>query len=118
MRYLIVLPTLYERDSCGTFQAAVSPLAPVKDPAEKTIPKKYRDGRVILVNDDWNTFEHVITALVKCVPGLGIDEAGQLAYQAHSEGSSVVYKGHPEVCEMVASQLRSEGLTAHSDEGE
>jgi ATP-dependent Clp protease adaptor protein ClpS len=113
-----VLPTLYGRDHRRLFQASVTPLAPVKDPAEKTIPKKYRDGRVILVNDDWNTFEHVIMALVKCVPGMGVDEAGQLAYQAHSEESAVVYKGHPEVCEMVASQLRAEGLTAHSDEGE
>ena len=74
--------------------------------------KPYPNYRVILINDDHNTFEHVVKALKRHIPGMSEDKAQKLAVKAHNEGSAVVWRGPKEVAEMYYELLKSEGLTA------
>jgi ATP-dependent Clp protease adapter protein ClpS len=59
---------------------------------------------VILLNDDWHTFEEVIAQLMlatACAP----EQAAQIAWDAHNNGEAVCYSGPRERCEHVASVL-------------
>ena len=41
---------------------------PVLDP--KTTRKKYPEARIIVLDDNFNTFEHVANCLVSIIPGI------------------------------------------------
>lgn len=73
--------------------------------------KPYPNYRVILLNDNHNTFEHVETCLLKHIPGMSSAKARQLALKTHNEGLAVVWIGPKEVAEMYYELLKSEGLT-------
>jgi len=49
--------------------------------------------KLILWNDDFNTFEHVIACLVKFLKKTA-EEAADIAYTVHNEGKCVVLEGH------------------------
>ncbi len=74
--------------------------------------KPYPNYRVILINDDHNSFEHVERCLVKHIPGMGSDRAHQIALKVHHDGSATVWIGPKELAEMYYELLKSEGLTA------
>jgi ATP-dependent Clp protease adaptor protein ClpS len=82
-----------------------------KDPKLGEV-KPYPDYRVVLINDDHNTFEHVAKCLKKHIPGMSDDRAWKLTLQVHNEGSAVVWRGPKEVAEMYYELLKGEGLTA------
>jgi ATP-dependent Clp protease adaptor protein ClpS len=67
--------------------------------------------RVIVLNDDHNTFEGVAFALSSALPGVTYDRGMQLANRIHSSGQAVVWSGHREQAELYWSQLRGFGLT-------
>lgn len=73
--------------------------------------KPYPNYRVVLVNDDHNSFEHVEKCLSKHVPGMSMDKARRIALQVHNEGSAIVWSGPKELAEMYYELLKSEGLT-------
>jgi ATP-dependent Clp protease adaptor protein ClpS len=73
--------------------------------------KPYPNYRVILLNDDHNTFEHVAKCLQKHIPAMSEIKAWKLAQQVHTQGSAVVWVGPKEVAEMYYELLKSEGLT-------
>lgn len=59
---------------------------------------------VILLNDDWHTFDEVILQLIKatkCNPR----RASEIAFEVHNNGEAVCYSGPKERCEHVASIL-------------
>lgn len=68
-------------------------------------------ARVVVLNDDHNTFEGVALALARVIPG--VDPAGglQLAARIHHEGRACVWEGQLEVAELYWEQLRALGLT-------
>jgi ATP-dependent Clp protease adaptor protein ClpS len=68
-------------------------------------------ARVVVLNDDHNTFEGVAAALARVVPG--VDYAGglRLADRIHREGRAEVWSGSLEVAELYWQQLRDIGLT-------
>jgi ATP-dependent Clp protease adapter protein ClpS len=59
---------------------------------------------VILLNDDWHTFDEVIIQLIKAT-GCSPEKALEIALEAHNEGEAVCFTGHKERCEHVASIL-------------
>lgn len=59
---------------------------------------------VILVNDDWHTFEEVILQLMKAT-GCSIEKAQEITWKVHTEGEAVCYSGPRERCELVAAIL-------------
>jgi ATP-dependent Clp protease adaptor protein ClpS len=69
------------------------------------------DWRVIVRNDNHNTFEHVAQTLARVIPGVGLDQGHRIAGQIHSSGQAIVWSGPREPAEHYWEQLDSAGLT-------
>jgi ATP-dependent Clp protease adaptor protein ClpS len=67
--------------------------------------------RVIVKNDDHNTFEGVAFALAQTIPGVDYDKGMALANEIDSTGLAIVWSGHRELAELYHSQLEAYGLT-------
>ena len=72
---------------------------------------RYPQARVIVLDDDVNTFEHVVECLCKIVPGMNTDRAWALARRIDGEGSAEVWCGPLEQAELYHQQLGAQGLT-------
>jgi ATP-dependent Clp protease adaptor protein ClpS len=70
-----------------------------------------RPWRVIVLNDDHNTFQGVAFALSSVLPGLSYDKGMALANRIHSTGQAIVWSGEKEPAELYWGQLRDHGLT-------
>jgi ATP-dependent Clp protease adaptor protein ClpS len=68
-------------------------------------------ARVIVLNDDHNTFEGVAAALARVLPGVDYARGMSFANAIHSEGRAEVWSGSLEVAELYWQQLRDSGLT-------
>jgi ATP-dependent Clp protease adaptor protein ClpS len=68
-------------------------------------------ARVIVLNDDHNTFEGVAFALSHVLPGVGYDRGMELANRIHNRGLAIVWTGHVEQAELYWQQLKDFGLT-------
>jgi ATP-dependent Clp protease adaptor protein ClpS len=68
-------------------------------------------ARVIVLNDDHNTFEGVAVALAQVVPVIDLRAGLRFAQKIHVEGRAVVWSGGLEVAELYWEQLASMGLT-------
>jgi ATP-dependent Clp protease adaptor protein ClpS len=67
--------------------------------------------RVIVRNDDHNTFDHVARTLARFIPGVSIERGHEIANVIHTAGRAVVYTGHQEAAEHYWEQLKGAGLT-------
>ena len=67
--------------------------------------------RVIVLNDNHNTFDGVASALARVVPGVSLDQGYAIADQIHNAGRAVVWTGPKEPAEHYWEQLRDAGLT-------
>jgi ATP-dependent Clp protease adaptor protein ClpS len=67
--------------------------------------------RVIVLNDDHNTFDGVAAALARYIPGVTLDQGYALADQIHTSGRAIVWSGQKEQAELYWEQLRDAGLT-------
>ncbi len=67
--------------------------------------------RVIVLNDDHNTFDGVAHALAAVLPGVGFEQGMSFANRIHSSGRAIVWSGHKEQAEHYWEQLRGHGLT-------
>jgi ATP-dependent Clp protease adaptor protein ClpS len=66
--------------------------------------------KLILWNDDFNTFEHVIHCLIKHLD-YSDSEAESIAWTVHNEGKCTVLEGTYTEVEVYRKILKSEGLT-------
>jgi ATP-dependent Clp protease adaptor protein ClpS len=67
--------------------------------------------RVIVRNDDHNTFDHVARAISRTVPGVTLDQGYAIADRIHNSGQAIVFSGHKELAEHYWEQLHAAGLT-------
>lgn len=67
--------------------------------------------RVIVLNDNHNTFDGVANILSKYIPGISLERGYQVAEQIHRSGQSIVWSGQQEIAELYWEQLKSAGLT-------
>jgi ATP-dependent Clp protease adaptor protein ClpS len=67
--------------------------------------------KVIVRNDDHNTFDHVAATLNRVVPGVTLDQGYALAERIHNGGLAIVWSGHREAAEHYWELLRDAGLT-------
>jgi ATP-dependent Clp protease adaptor protein ClpS len=67
--------------------------------------------RVIVRNDDHNTFDHVARTLARFIPGITLKRGMEIANVIHASGRAVVYSGHQEAAEHYWEQLKGAGLT-------
>ena len=70
-----------------------------------------RPWRVLVRNDDHNTFQGVAFALASVIPGVTYERGMQLANRIHSTGQAIVWSGHKELAELYWRQLEGFGLT-------
>jgi len=81
----------------------------VLDP--KTTKNKYPEARIIVLDDNFNTFEHVANCLVTIIPGMSEKRSWGLAVEVDREGLAEVWRGPLEQAELYHQQLISKGLT-------
>lgn len=84
-------------------------LAPEK--TRQVTRKPYPNYKIIVLNDDFNTFQHVAECLMKYIPNMAKDRAWELTHQIHNEGQAIVWVGPLEQAELYHSQLSRAGLT-------
>ncbi len=90
--------------------ATASPtIAPEK--TRQTTRQPYPNYKIIVLNDDVNTFQHVAECLMKYIPNMVSDRAWELTHQIHNEGQATVWVGPLEQAELYHSQLSRAGLT-------
>jgi len=87
----------------------------ISNPSQAAVKERLRQpyphGRVIVLDDDVNTFQHVVEALVRHLPAMTPDRAWALAHQIDGQGSAVVWSGPLEQAELYHQLLQAEGLT-------
>ena len=69
------------------------------------------EWRVIVLNDDHNTFDHVASTLARVIPGASLEAGYRFAEQIHSGGQAIVWSGQKEPAELYWEQLDRAGLT-------
>ena len=67
--------------------------------------------RVIVRNDDHNTFDHVAVTLAHTIPGVSVDQGYAIADTIHNAGQAIVWSGMKEPAELYWEQLADAGLT-------
>ncbi len=67
--------------------------------------------RVIVRNDNHNTFDHVAQTLTNVLPGVSLDRGHQIADQIHNSGQAIVWTGPREPAEHYWAELEAAGLT-------
>ena len=72
---------------------------------------KYPEARIIVLDDSFNTFQHVANCLLNTIPGMSEKKAWDLTIKIDKSGSAVVWRGNLEQAELYHEQLVSEGLT-------
>lgn len=70
--------------------------------------------KLILWNDDFNTFDHVIHCLIKYL-SYSEEEASKIAMQVHVKGKCVILEGPFSELEVYRKILKSEHLTVSID---
>lgn len=89
--------------------AAAPTVAPER--STQVTQKPYPSYKVIVLNDDFNTFQYVAECLMKYIPEMTSDRAWELTNQVHYEGQAIVWVGPQEQAELYHQQLRRAGLT-------
>ena len=81
----------------------------VLDP--KNAKAKYPEAKVIVLDDSFNTFQHVANCLITIIPGMSERKAWELTIKVDKIGSAEVWRGNLEQAELYYEQLVSKGLT-------
>jgi ATP-dependent Clp protease adaptor protein ClpS len=91
---------------------SVAPTTPTRRRPTRSRGGGTRDSwRVIVLNDDHNTFEGVAFALASVLPGVSFERGMELANRIHTSGRAIVWSGHREAAELYWSRLDDLGLT-------
>jgi ATP-dependent Clp protease adaptor protein ClpS len=67
--------------------------------------------RVIVRNDNHNTFDHVAQTLAGTIPEISVEKGYRLAEKIHNTGLAIVWSGHKELAEHYWACLSEAGLT-------
>ena len=78
---------------------------------QKKSKAKYPEARVIVLNDNFNTFQHVANSLLTIIPGMSEKKAWELTIKVDKTGLAEVWRGNLEQAELYYEQLVSKGLT-------
>lgn len=105
------MPEAAQIEEAGGAAAAVLD-APAKKPEKtKRKPEKLPPFKVLLHNDDVNSFEHVIAAILK-VTTLTPQEALIRTLEAHETGVALLLTTHKERAELYTEQFATFQVTA------
>ena len=85
--------------------------SPITDLVPKKSKEKYPEGMVIVLDDSFNTFQHVANSLLTIIPEMTEKRAWNLTIKVDNSGSAKVWRGNLEQAELYHEQLLSKGLT-------
>ena len=88
-----------------------STISPTTVSEPKTKKAKYPEVRVIVLDDNFNTFAHVANSLSEIIPGMSEKRSWDLAIKVDNSGSAEVWRGNLEQAELYHEQLVIRGLT-------
>ena len=77
----------------------------------KKAETKYPEARVIVLDDSFNTFQHVASSLLTIIPEMTENRAWILTIKVDKSASAEVWRGILEQAELYHEQLASRGLT-------
>jgi len=100
-----------ERKSKREIRVPAPPLPAPTQIANKLNEHLLEEWRVLLHNDDINTFHHVETSLVKVVPHMVLQKAKLIANTVHEDGVGTVISIMKPLAEKISMALQSLGLT-------
>jgi len=83
---------------------------------ERSLTEHVRRFNVILHNDDVNSMEHVIDALLMSVPTLSEEDAIQVMMDAHLEGKAIVTVCPQETAEFYRDRLQTFSVGAATEQ--
>ncbi len=78
---------------------------------QKKSKAKYPEAMVIVLDDSFNTFQHVANCLLTIIPGMSKKKAWDLTIKVDKFGFAKVWRGNFEEAELYHEQLVSKGLT-------
>lgn len=81
---------------------------------EEILSSIKNSNKLILWNDDTNTFEHVIHCLVKYLKYTGA-QAENIAWTVHTKGKCIILEGSYSEIEIYRKILKEEGLTVTNE---
>ena len=97
------------------------PARPVATTAPLPTPKRLGEPRVtvhwlpphkvVVHNNDHNTYEQVISILMQAVPGMTVAMAIEHAHTIDETGSTVAFTGMVDEAESIAAKIRTIGIT-------
>jgi ATP-dependent Clp protease adaptor protein ClpS len=67
--------------------------------------------RVVVLNDEFNTFDHVAETLARVVPDVTLADGYRIADRIHNKGCAIVWSGPREDAEVYWVSLDDAGLT-------
>jgi ATP-dependent Clp protease adaptor protein ClpS len=108
---MAVAPSVVVRPSLVLPPSLVASLSATPVQERQRVRQAYPNYRVIVLDDDVNTFQHVVECLVRHLPGMQPEKAWELAHRIDSEGAAVVWSGPQEQAELYHQLLGAEGLT-------
>lgn len=91
---------------------ATQPAPPRTDEDVRAALRLLPRYRVLLFNDDHNSMDHVVVALMRTVPQLGVEGAVRVMLEAHTRGQAVVIVCPKETAEFYCEKLAQYGLTS------
>ena len=78
---------------------------------KKKSNENYPEARVIVLDDSFNTFQHVANCLLTIIPEMSEKRAWDLTVKVDNSGSAEVWRGNLEQAELYHEQLVNKGLT-------
>ena len=84
-------------------------LSTVLDPKKSKV--RYSEARVIVLDDSFNTFQHVANCLLTIITSMSEKRAWDLTIKVDKSGSAEVWRGNLEQAELYHEQLFRKGLT-------
>ena len=78
---------------------------------QKKSKAKYSEAKVIVLDDSFNTFQHVANSLLTIIPNMIEKRAWDLTNKVDKTGSAEVWRGNLEQAELYHEQLFIKGLT-------
>ena len=78
---------------------------------KKKSKAKYPEAKVIVLDDSFNTFQHVAHCLLSIIPEMTKNRAWHLTIKVDNSGSAEVWRGNLEQAELYYFQLVNKGLT-------
>ena len=75
----------------------------------KTTKKKYQESRKIILDDNFNSFEHVAICLIKIIPEMSKKKSWELTVAVEREGMAEVWRAPIEQAELIMSKCSMKG---------